>query len=161
MRDFLRGCLVWLFGYPLSVVAATTVLTAPVWVLSHFPFDEGFRMVLGAAPVVGFFALVPALMQRSPHVWPYIAAGTRTGAWCGLLAMSLFIIVFVAVIFREALQLLAGGPTAPEMPGVLLATLGWIVGAIAASAAAGATGGFVFGLVAAGPAQREALASSS
>ncbi len=96
MRDFLRGCLVWLFGYPLSVVVATTVLTAPVWVMSYFPFDESVRMVLGAAHVAGFFALVPALMTpRSPYVWPYVAAGTRTGAWCGLLTMSMFIIALV------------------------------------------------------------------
>ncbi len=160
MRDFLRGCLVWLFGYPLSVVVATTVLTAPVWLMSHFPFDESVRMVLGAAPVVGFFALLPALLtQSSPHVWPYVAAGARTGAWCGLLAMSIFVIVFVAVILREVIQMLAHGHTSPEMPGVLLATLAWIVGAIAVSAVAGATGVFVFGLVASGPAQREALAS--
>lgn len=155
MRDFLRGCLVWLFGYPLSVVVASTVLTAPVWVVSHFPFDEGVRMVLSAAPVVGFFALVPALMTpRSPHVWPYVAAGTRTGAWCGLLAMGMFVVVFVAAIVREATQMLAHGHSSPEMPGALLASIGWIAGAIAVSAVAGATGGFVFGLVAAGPAQR-------
>jgi hypothetical protein len=70
----------------------------------------------------------------------------------------MFVIVFVAVVFREAFQMLAHGHTSPEMPGVLLATLAWIAGAIAVSAVAGATGGFVFGLVAAGPAQREALA---
>lgn len=160
MREFLRGCLVWLFAYPLSVVVATSVLTAPVWVLSQFPFDEGIRMVLNAAPVVGFFALLPALLTpSSPHVWPYVTAGARTGAWCGLLAMGMFIIVFVAVIVREAIQVLTLGHTSPETPGVLLATAGWIGGAIAASAVAGATGGFVFGLVAAGPLQSEALAS--
>jgi hypothetical protein len=162
MRDFLRGCLVWFVGYPLSVIVATVVITAPVWALSHSPFDDGVRMVLGAAPVVGFFALLPALLTPpSPRVWSFVAAGTRTGAWCGLLAMSMFVVAFVAVILRVAIEMLVHGHSSPEMPGGLFVTLGWIVGAIAVSAVAGATGGFVFGLVAAVPAQGEALAPSS
>lgn len=160
MRDFLRGCLIWFVAYPLSSITAATVLTAPVWVTASLPFDSGVRMVMGAAPVVGFFALLPALLTPpSPRVWPYVQAGARTGAWCGLLAMSMFIIAFVAMIFQVAFQILAQGNASSEMPGVLLATVGWIAGAIAVSTVAGATGGFVFGLVAADPTRSEALAS--
>jgi hypothetical protein len=60
-----------------------------------------------------------------------------------------------------AIEMLVHGHSSPEMPGGLFVTLGWIVGAIAVSAVAGATGGFVFGLAAAVPAQGEALAPSS
>lgn len=152
MREFLRGCLVWLLGFPLSVVVATIVLTAPVWGTAPYPLESAVRMVPGAAPVVGFFAFAGAVMTpRSPDVWPYVAAGARTGVWCGALALSMFVIGGVAMAVGEAVAFLHG--RAANDAGPMLLNLGaWIAVGLSTFAVAGATGGFVFGLVAAGPA---------
>ncbi len=153
MRDFLRGCLVWFVGYPLSVVAATAVLLAPLWATSYTPVDMAIRMLFGAAPVVGFFALLPALLtSSSPRVWPYVAAGTRTGAWGGALMVSIYAFVLAGLAVSEIFQLMTRGQGSPDAPEVLMPMLGWIVALVALFAVAGAAGGFVFGLVAAEPA---------
>lgn len=152
MREFLRGCLVWLLGFPLSVVAATIVLTAPVWGTAPYPLESAVRMVPGAVPVVGLFAFAGAVMtQRSANVWPYVAAGARTGVWCGALAFSMFVVVGVSAALGEWLAVLQGHAAHDAGP-MLLNLAAWVVGGLAVFAVAGATGGFVFGLVAAGPA---------
>lgn len=152
MREFLRGCLVWFLGFPLSVVAATIVLTAPVWGTAPYALESAVRMVPGAAPVVGFFAFTAAVMTpRSPDVWPYVAAGARTGVWCGALAFSMFVIVGVAMAVGEAAALLQGRAAHDAGP-MLLNLAAWVGGGLCVFALAGAAGGFVFGLVAAGPA---------
>ena len=151
MREFLRGCLVWFFGFPLSVVMATVVLTAPIWALAPSPLAASVPMVRGAAPVVAFFSFLPALLTPpSPDLRSYVLAGARTGAWCGAIALSMFIIVGFGIVLRELAELLRGHSVQGAGP-VLLQMIAWLSGAIAAFVGAGAAGGFVFGLVAAQP----------
>jgi len=149
MRDFLRGCLVWFVGYPLSVIAAAAVLTAPVWMTAPAPLDRAVAMVLGAAPVVGFFALLPAVLTpTSPHLWSFVMAGARTGMWCSALALSAFAVTFVAVIVGQIIRLLVEGRLPPEMPAIILTGGFTLCTAVALFAVASAVGGLVFGLTA-------------
>ena len=149
MRDFVRGCVVWFAGFPLSVIAAAAVLTAPVWITSPSPFDSAVSMVSGAAPVVAFFSLLPALiMPPSPRVWPYVAAGMRTGFWCGVIAFSMFFIFAIAAALRTLVETLREG-VGPEAVEALLTMGAYLAAGLAVFAVAGAVGGFVFGLVAA------------
>lgn len=145
MRKFLRGCLVWLAAFPLSVIVATAALTAPVWMTADRPLDAAVALMRSAGPVVAFFSFPAAVLTaHSSSVWHYVAAGVRTGAWCAALVLSLYVIVLVVSVVSQ----LRAGSLAPDLLLWLATASFWIAAAVAVFAVAGALGGFVFGLVA-------------
>lgn len=157
MRAILRSCLVWFVGYPLSVLAATSVLMAAVWLPEVRAATLGDELwliaqrIIGAAPVVAAFSILPAALTRpSDSIRPYVASGARTGAWCGVLATSAFYIVLVSATAREAYQwLISGSPTADALSALVGSAL-FLTAAVLVFTAAGAVGGLVFGVFAAG-----------
>ena len=149
MRRFLRGCLVWFVAFPLSVIVATAVLTAPVWITADRPLDSAASAIAGAAPLVALFSFpAAALTLPSSSVWHYVAAGIRTGAWCGALALSLYVIVFVAAAASQLYRLLSTGVVAADALQMFATSAFWLAAAVGVFAVAGGLGGFVFGLVA-------------
>jgi hypothetical protein len=149
MRRFLRGCLIWFVAFPLSVILATAALTAPVWITADRPLDSAVALVRSAAPLLALFSFpAAALTTRSSSVWRYVAAGIRTGAWCAALALSLYVIVFVAGAASQLYRLLTTGFAAADALQMLFGSAFRLAAAVAVFAVAGALGGFVFGLVA-------------
>jgi hypothetical protein len=152
MRETLRGCLVWFVGYPLSVLAASAVLVSAVWLPGSWQsLSLAVKMFAAVAPIVAAFAILPAILTKpSPNLWPYVASGIRAGAWCGLLAVSLFVIVLVAEAVRQIHRWFTVGESAPEAPEMLFGYAFGLATAMALFTVAGAVGGLVFGLFAAG-----------
>lgn len=149
MRKFLRGCLVWLAAYPLSVIVATATLTAPLWITADRPLDAAIALVLSAGPIVALFSFPAAVLTaRSSSVWHYVAAGVQTGAWCAALVLSLYVIVLVAGVVGQLYRWLTADFTAPDLLQWFATGLFWIAATMAVFAVAGALGGFVFGLAA-------------
>lgn len=152
MRMFLRGCLVWLVAYPLSVIVATVVLTAPVWITADRPLDAAVALLRSAGPVVALFSFPAAVLTApSSSVWHYVAAGIRTGAWCAALVISLYAIVLVVGVSNQFYRWMTSGVMAPDLLLWFATASFWIAAATAVFAVAGAVGGFVFGLVASTP----------
>lgn len=157
MRAILRSCLVWFVGYPLSVLLATTVLMAAAWlpeVRASALCDDLWLLVhriIIAAPVVGAFSLLPAALTKpSDRILPYVANGARTGAWCGVLATSAFYVALVSAAAQQTYRWLMSGDLADGAPSVLSWSAVFLTAAVAVFAVAGAVGGLVFGLFAAG-----------
>lgn len=149
MRGFLRSCLVWLVGFPLSVIVATVALTAPVWITADRPLDSAVALLGSAGPLVALFSFpAAALTAPSSSVWHYTAAGVRTGAWCAALAFSLYVIVFVAAAAGQLHRLLTTGFVAADALQMFVSSAFWLAVGVAVFAIAGGLGGFVFGLVA-------------
>jgi hypothetical protein len=157
MRAILRSCLVWFVGYPSSVLVATTVLMAAVWLpevrMSAVSDDLWLlvRRIIIAAPVVAAFSLLPAALTKpSNRVLPYVASGARTGAWCGVLVTSAFYVVLVSAAGQQTYRWLMSGDLADNAPSVLFGSAVFLTAAVGVFAVAGAAGGLVFGLFAAG-----------
>lgn len=155
MRVFWRGCLVWLVGYPLSVLVATTLLSAAVWAfeIRGDAIAEGLGMMarrgLEMLPVVAFFSLLPAaLTPSSPKLRSYVVSGARTGAVGGALVMGMFAIITMSAAFDQLGRWLGGGTVAAGSPTMLHYSAAIILGFVLWFAFAGAAGGFVFGLFA-------------
>ena len=149
MRDFLRGCRMWLVGYPLSALAASAVLSAITWTAPGIETVTVIDSILAATPVVAFFSLVPAtLTPASSRVWDFVAAGARTGGGFGLLVISPYLLVFIASLAGVAHSGLGGRPIAIGD----YAEIAWFVFLMAALLSlftvAGAAGGLVFGVFA-------------
>lgn len=153
MRGFLRGCLVWLVGYPLSVLAAAAVLTAPSWMdKGNDAIALAVEAIVRAFPVIALFAFLGAVVTPpSLRIWDYVAAGARTGGAYGLIIASISIVLFVSVVARGAYGLLVDGRPAPGAVDGLMTFAGALGVLVSLFAVAGAAGGLVFGLFAADP----------
>jgi hypothetical protein len=160
MRALVRSVVIWLVGFPLSVIVSSAVIASMYLALAAVEqwngadgarsFAEAQRTFFNVWPVVAVFSALPVLvtwMKARNDVRSlsyFVANGARTGLWCGIIAMIAFI-PFALLASVGALAALAGGGNAETqaMAGMVLA----VGGVIGFFALAGAAGGAVFGAV--------------
>jgi len=158
-----RETLLWLIGFPLSVVVAAIVVMLPFMISdpenfmrSHIDlagYTAGDPMLLGAIKIIGAFCLPPAIVVRywekssRGQIWPYVTAGAWTGFCGGLLAMLIPIIVGSAALSQTLLQATNDALLAEDLFAVSQLFLVSLT-AVAIAYVAGACGGLVLGFVA-------------
>lgn len=158
MRALVRSVIVWMVGFPLSVLASSAVIASmylAVAAAETWGGGNGARSVIEAQrtffnvwPVVAVFSALPVLVtwinarKDVRSIRYFIFNGARTGFWCGIVAMIAFI-PFALLASAGALASLAGGGNAEtQAMAQMVLAVGGVIGVFAL---AGAAGGAVFG----------------
>lgn len=153
MRALVRGLIVWLIGFPLSVFVSSAIV-ASIFLVSALVANDAKSLVQAQRtffdvwPVVAFFSALPVLItwiQARPDRQPlryFVRSGARTGFWCGVIAMIAFIpFALLASVAALATLFGAGDPEAQAMAQMVIV----VAGIIGAFTIAGAAGGAAFG----------------
>lgn len=160
MRALIHSVIVWVVGFPLSVLASSAVIASLFLVEGAAEYwnggdgaralVQGQRTFFNVWPVVAVFSALPVLVtwinaRKDTRSFRYfVANGARTGLWCGIIAMIAFI-PFAVLAGVGALASLVGGGNAETLAmAQMVAAVGAVIGAFTL---AGAAGGALFGAV--------------